>query len=135
MLILELDTMTKLNEVYKCNVCGNIVEVLHEGAGALVCCAQNMVLKTENTQDAATEKHIPVVNRNGESVEVVVGEVLHPMQDIHYIEFIQVFTDKNTYTAFLKPDDEPKATFCIPEDEEILNVREYCNLHGLWSKK
>lgn len=127
--------MTKLNEVYKCNVCGNIVEVMHEGAGTLVCCAQNMILKTENTQDAATEKHIPVVTRKGENVEVVVGEVLHPMQEDHYIEFIQVLTNKNVYTSFLEPIGEARAEFCIPENENIVNVREYCNLHGLWSKK
>ena len=122
--------MTKRNEVYKCDVCGNMVEVVHEGAGTLVCCGQPMKLQEENTVDAATEKHVPVVEKTDSEIIVTVGEVEHPMGDDHYIEWVEVVTENGTYKSFLKPGDKPVAKF--PVSEEVVSVRAYCNLHGLW---
>lgn len=119
-------------EVYKCELCGNIVEVLHVGGGTLVCCGQEMTLLKENDTDAAVEKHVPEVTISNGKVEVVVGSVEHPMVEKHWIQFIQVITPTKVLRADLKPGDEPKATF--ETDEEVLKVREYCNLHGLWIK-
>lgn len=122
--------MTKLNEVYKCNVCGNIAEVVHAGAGELVCCGQPMQLKTENTEEAATEKHIPVIEKTDCGVKVTVGEVVHPMTGDHYIEWIEVVADGLVFRKDLKPGDEPIAEFCVDTDK--ITARAYCNLHGLW---
>ncbi len=122
--------MTKQNEVYKCALCGNIVEVLHAGAGELVCCGQAMSLMTENTVDAAKEKHVPVVERTADGIKVTVGSVLHPMEEKHYIEWIELIADGKAYRKFLKPGDVPEAIFCI--DAKEVAAREYCNLHGLW---
>ena len=122
--------MTEQNQVYKCSVCGNMTEVLHTGAGELVCCNIPMGLMTENTEDAATEKHVPVVTKTDSSVSVKVGEVDHPMDGDHYIEWIEVVADGVSYKKFLKPGDKPEATFEIACDECV--VRAYCNLHGLW---
>jgi superoxide reductase len=118
------------NEVYKCEVCGNIVEVLHSGAGKLVCCGQPMKLMTENTTDAAKEKHVPVVEKITGGVKVKVGSVAHPMEDKHYIEWIEIIADGKTYRQYLAPGQAPEAIFLI----EAVNItaREYCNLHGLW---
>lgn len=123
--------MTKMHEIYKCDICGNIVEMLHTGAGELVCCGQPMKLKTENTVDAATEKHVPIIEKNGSKVHVQVGEIDHPMEEEHHIEWIEVITATKTYRKYLQAGDLPKAEFEI--DEEIKTVREYCNLHGLWT--
>ena len=126
---------TKKNEIYKCEVCGNIVEVLHEGEGELVCCNQPMVLKEENTQDAATEKHVPYVEREEDIVYVQIGEVEHPMEEKHYIEWIELMTnDGEVLRQDLSSGDEPKAQFLVPEAQKIKQVREYCNVHGLWKK-
>jgi len=122
--------MTKLNQVYKCDVCGNIVELLHTGDGVLVCCGQNMVLQKENTVDAAKEKHVPVIEKIKGGVLVKVGSVEHPMIDSHYIEWIEVHTDKKVYRKNLKPGDKPQAEFML--NEEVLFTREYCNIHRLW---
>ncbi len=123
--------MTKLNQIYKCNVCENIVEMIHEGAGILVCCKQNMELITENTEDAATEKHVPLVEKKDGIIKVTVGEVEHPMENKHYIEWIEVFTESDkTYRKYLKPEEKPIAEFYI--SEKIISVKAYCNLHGLW---
>jgi superoxide reductase len=122
--------MTKLNEVYKCGVCGNIVEVVHSSVGTLVCCGQEMKLLKENTVDAAVEKHIPVVEKLDNGVLVKVGSVEHPMQPEHYIEWIEVITEDKVYRKQLTPGNKPEAVFDITED--IVAVREYCNLHGLW---
>lgn len=122
--------MTKLNQVYKCDVCGNIVEMLHTGDGDLVCCGQNMVLQEENTVDAAKEKHVPVIEKIKGGILVKVGSVEHPMIDTHYIEWIEVQTDKKVYRKNLKPGDKPQAEFML--DEEVLYAREYCNIHRLW---
>lgn len=122
--------MTKLNEIYKCEVCGNIVEVIHASGGTLVCCGQPMTRLMENTVDAAKEKHVPVIEKTAGVVTVKVGAVEHPMQDVHYIEYIEVVTVDKVYRKHLKPGDKPEATFLITED--VLYAREFCNLHGLW---
>lgn len=122
--------MAEQKQVYKCNVCGNIIEVLHGGDGELVCCNEPMVLLLENTVDAALEKHVPVVEKTEKGVRVSVGSVLHPMEEEHYIEWIQIIADGRSYRKFLKPGDEPVAEFEITADN--ITAREYCNLHGLW---
>lgn len=119
------------NEVFKCNVCGNIVEVLHVGGSELVCCGQPMELKTENTQEAATEKHIPVIEKTATGILVKVGEVAHPMEEKHYIEWIELIADGKSYKKFLNPGELPEAEFPIAYSEPMF-AREYCNLHGLW---
>ena len=119
--------------IYKCEVCGNIVEGIHEGAGELVCCNQPMKHFKENTVDAALEKHVPVVEKTEHGIKAKVGEVAHPMQDDHWIEWIEVIeADGKAYRKFLNPGDAPEADFCCVA--EGANVREYCNLHGLWKK-
>lgn len=123
--------MPKQLEVYKCELCGNIVEVLHSGAAPLVCCNQNMTLMTENTVDAAQEKHVPVIEVGADSITVKVGSVAHPMQDEHYIEWIELLADGKAYRQFLKPGEAPEATFPITAKD--VTAREYCNLHGHWS--
>ena len=122
--------MTQLNQIYKCEVCGNIVEVLHTGVGELVCCGEPMKLLVENTVDAAKEKHVPVIEKSGNKVTVKVGSVAHPMEEKHYIEFIELMADGKVYRKFLKPGDKPEATFEVTAAK--LTAREYCNLHGLW---
>lgn len=122
--------MTNLNEVYKCEVCGNIVEVLHTGAGELVCCGKPMVLQAENTVDAAKEKHVPVVTEEDGKLLVKIGEVDHPMEEAHYIEWIEVIQAGRVIRKNLKPGDKPEAKFCKKADD--YTVRAYCNLHGLW---
>ena len=122
--------MTKLNQIYKCELCGNIVEVLHTGGGELVCCNQPMLLLEENTTDAATEKHVPVIEKSAASVTVKVGSVAHPMVEKHYIEFIELLADGKVYRKYLKPGDTPEAVFEITADK--VESRAYCNLHALW---
>jgi len=122
--------MTKLLQVYKCEVCGNIVEVLHTGAGTLVCCGQPMRLYEENTVDASVEKHVPVVTKTAEGIAVTVGSDLHPMVEKHYIEWIDIVAGDKVYRQFLTPDEEPKAVF--PAVAGDVYARAYCNLHGLW---
>lgn len=122
--------MAETLQVYKCQTCGNIIEVLHAGAGELVCCGQPMKLFVENTVDAAKEKHVPVVEKTSDGVKVKVGSVTHPMEEKHYIEWIEVIADGKAYRQFLKPGEAPEAVFCI--EGGALTVREYCNLHGLW---
>jgi superoxide reductase len=117
-------------EVYKCEVCGNIVEVIHEGKGELVCCGQPMKLFKENTVDAAKEKHVPVIEKTANGFKVKVGSVAHPMEEKHYIEWIELIADSVAYRKFLKPGDSPEAEFCI--EAKQITAREYCNLHGLW---
>ena len=117
-------------QVYKCSVCGNIVEVVHLGGGELVCCNKPMDLLEEKTADAATEKHVPVIEKNDCGVKVTVGSVLHPMEEKHFIEWIEVLVDGKAYRQFLKPGDAPVAEFCVAGEK--ITAREYCNLHGLW---
>ncbi len=127
--------MTKRMQVYKCEICGNIVEVLHEGVGELVCCGQPMALLEEKTADSSTEKHVPFIKREDGKYVVVVGEnALHPMEEKHYIEWIELTVDGTVYKRFLNPGDKPKAIFEAPEGKEV-SAREFCNVHGLWAKK
>ena len=122
--------MAQKLEIYKCEACGNIVEVLHGGNGALVCCGKEMTLFKENTVDAAKEKHVPVVDCTAEGVKVTVGSVAHPMEEKHYIEWIELLADGKAYRQFLNPGETPEATFDIKAKK--VEAREYCNLHGLW---
>lgn len=123
--------MTKIREIYKCNVCGNIVEVLHAGVGELVCCDEPMILLDEQTQDSTKEKHVPFIQKTADSIIVKVGQnEKHPMIDKHYIEWIELIADGKSYRTFLKPGDEPQAVF--PVKATTLSAREYCNIHGLW---
>jgi superoxide reductase len=122
--------MTEKLQVYKCEVCGNIVEVLHEGKGELVCCGQPMKLQVENTVDAAKEKHVPVVEKITGGFKVKIGSVPHPMEEKHYIEWIELLVGGKAYRQFLKPGEAPEAIFQIEADQA--SAREYCNLHGLW---
>ena len=122
--------MTKKLQIYKCEVCGNMVEMIHEGQGELVCCGQPMKLFVENTVDAAREKHVPVVEKTPNGVKVKIGSVPHPMEEKHYIEWIEIIAGGKAYRQFLKPGEKPEATFCV--DAAQVTAREYCNLHGLW---
>jgi superoxide reductase len=124
--------MAKLLGIYKCEVCGNIVEVLYEGMGELHCCGQPMKLMQENTIDASFEKHIPVGKQEGRILTVKVGSTPHPMTEEHYIQWVEVLVGNKAYREFLKPGQEPQAIFCIDPGNEPLVLREYCNLHGLW---
>ena len=119
-------------QVFKCNVCGHMVEVIHDGAGTLTCCNQPMQLMEENTVDAALEKHVPVIEETAEGILVKVGSVAHPMQDEHYIEWIELLADGKVYRQFLAPGEKPEALFTIKAKD--VSAREYCNLHGLWKK-
>lgn len=125
-----VNSMTVVQQVYKCNVCGNIVEVLHAGAGELVCCGQPMQLLEEKTQDEGLEKHVPVIEKTETGVKVKVGSVPHPMEESHYIEWIELIADGRVYRKFLNPGDQPEAEFEIKAEQ--ITAREYCNLHGLW---
>ena len=122
--------MAKKLEVYKCEVCGNIVEVLHGGDGDLVCCGQPMTLQAENTVDATKEKHVPVIEKVAGGYKVKIGAVAHPMEEKHYIEWIELIADNKAYRQFLKPGDAPEAFFAV--DATQVSAREFCNLHGLW---
>jgi superoxide reductase len=122
--------MAKRLEVYKCGVCGNIVEVLHAGKGNLVCCGQPMNLLVENTVDAAKEKHVPVIEKVEGGVKVKVGEVPHPMEEKHWIEWVEIIADGKIYRQYLNPGETPEATFNVTADQ--ITAREYCNIHGLW---
>lgn len=117
-------------EVYKCNVCGNIIEVLIVGSGELVCCEQPMELQQEKTDGEGGEKHIPVIEKTETGVKVTIGQVPHVMEEKHYIQLIEVITDDNVYHKFLSPGDEPITEFEITADK--ITAREYCNVHGLW---
>lgn len=120
---------TKL-QIYKCTACGNIIEVLHGGDGELVCCGQPMTNLSEQTADAATEKHVPVIEKTDGGIMVKVGSVPHPMAEEHYIEWIEIIADGKAYRQFLNPGDQPQAVFNI--DADSVTAREHCNVHGLW---
>ena len=122
--------MAEKLQIYKCMVCGNIVEVVHGSTGELVCCGQPMELLDEKTADAATEKHVPVVEKIDGGYEVKVGSVPHPMQEDHFIEWIELLANGKAYRQFLGPGDEPEAIFNAGADS--VGAREYCNVHGLW---
>jgi len=122
--------MTEKLQVYKCEICGNIVEVLHEGQGELVCCGQPMKLFEAKSKEDGREKHLPVVEKLDTSIKVKIGSAPHPMEEKHYIEWIEIIANGKAYRQFLKPGDTPEATFNL--DAENITVREYCNIHGLW---
>ncbi|MFH1597456.1 MAG: desulfoferrodoxin [Patescibacteria group bacterium] len=122
--------MTELKQVYKCSVCGNIVEMLHTGAGGLVCCGQPMELQVANTVDAAQEKHVPVIEKTDNGVKVKIGSEPHPMTEEHHIEWIEVIVDGHSCMQFLEPTGQPEAEFCLTGEK--IETRAYCNLHGLW---
>ena len=122
--------MAELSQIYKCETCGNIVEVLHGGPGTLVCCGQPMKLLVEQTADATTEKHVPIVEKTDEGFLVRVGSVPHPMEEKHYIEWIQLIANGEAFRKYLNPGDKPEAFFRLEAD--IATAREHCNVHGLW---
>lgn len=122
--------MTQQLEIYKCTHCGNIVEVLRGGGASLVCCGENMKLMQAGTTDGAQEKHVPVIEKTGNGYKVLVGAVAHPMEEAHYIEWIELVADGKAYRQFLRPGDAPQAEFCV--QASTVTAREYCNLHGLW---
>jgi len=131
--------MTEQNQIYKCEICGNIVELLHSGVGQLVCCSQTMKLINEKTKDEGLEKHVPVVEelpddicRCEDGIKIKVGEVEHPMEDGHYIEWIEIIIANNKRSKkFLKPEDKPEEKFYTRK--KIIGARAYCNIHGLWT--
>ena len=125
--------MTEQKQIYKCNVCGNIVGVLHTGVGELVCCNQPMQLMEEQTADATTEKHVPVIEKTEKGVKVKVGSIPHPMEKEHYIEWIEIIADDKSCRKFLKPGDAPEAEFEVQATS--ITAREYCNVHGLWASE
>ena len=118
------------NQVYRCSVCGNIVEVLHVGGGILVCCGKEMELLDGNTVDASLEKHVPVIEKTATGYKVTIGSVMHPMEEAHFIEWIEIIADGISYKQFLRPGDQPVAEFTT--NAATITAKEYCNLHGLW---
>ena len=125
--------MTNRLEVYRCALCGNIVEIVHASGGELVCCGQPMNLLKENSTDAAQEKHVPVIEKTNTGYKVSVGSTLHPMADDHYIEWIELIADGKSCIQFLQPGDTPVAEFCVKAT--TVSAREYCNKHGFWKGK
>ena len=124
--------MTERKQIYKCNICGNIVEVLDSGKGELVCCGQPMELLVEKIQDVGFEKHVPVIEKTKKGFLVKIGSIPHPMEEAHYIEFIEAIGKAGERCRkFLKPGDKPEAEFCF----EVIEARELCNLHGLWKTR
>lgn len=123
--------MPKRLEIYKCQHCGNIVEVLIGGGANIVCCGEDMQLQSENTVDAAKEKHVPVIEKGEGTITVKVGSVAHPMEEKHYIQWIELIADGKVYRQFLEPGQAPEATFCVTAKN--VSAREYCNLHGQWA--
>lgn len=122
--------MTELRQVYKCNICGNIVDVLHAGMGQLVCCNAPMELMEEKNQDEGLEKHLPIIEKKGDKAIVRVGEVLHPMEEKHFIEWIEVISENSSWLKFLSPGDKPEIE--IMTKDSNLTARSFCNVHGLW---
>ncbi|MFC1594938.1 desulfoferrodoxin [Patescibacteria group bacterium] len=124
--------MIAQKQIYKCSACGNIVEVLHAGEDTLTCCNKLMQLIKEKTQDEGLEKHVPVIEKTEKGILVKVGATPHPMEEMHYIEWIEIIVNGESCRKFLKPGDKPEAEFQIDADIDQVTAREYCNLHGLW---
>ena len=122
--------MTEVGEIYKCNICGNIVEVLYTGIGELICCGEPMELLKEKADETGNEKHVPVIEKTEKGIKVKVGSIPHPMEEKHYIEWIEITTNGVSYRKFLKPRDKPEAEFEIKAGK--IEAREYCSIHGLW---
>jgi superoxide reductase len=125
--------MTKMFEVYKCEVCGNITKVIHNSGGLLVCCGKPMILQQEKTADQGKEKHVPVVEKSATGITIKVGSVPHPMEETHYLEWVDVRTGENVYVRSFKPGEKPETEFCIADTN--VKARAYCNVHGLWTNK
>ncbi|MBM7623798.1 desulfoferrodoxin [Sporohalobacter salinus] len=121
----------EIREIFKCDICGNVVELVQAGAPALVCCGEDMKKLEAQTEDSSVEKHVPVVKENEGGIEVVVGSTLHPMEADHLIKFIEVLTEDKVLRAELESGEEPKASFNI-DKSKVIEVREFCNVHGLW---
>lgn len=126
--------MTNINDVYKCEKCGNIVEVTHAGPGALACCGIDMIKQEEKNADSTTEKHVPIIEAIEGGIRVTVGSTPHPMTKEHQIEWIEVINGSYVQRKFLKPEDKPFAEFFVPYSDSLI-AREYCNVHGLWTSK
>ena len=125
--------MTEINQIYRCPICGNIVEVIHTGQGQLVCCGQPMELLVTKYEDVGVEKHLPVIEKTATGIIVKIGSIPHPMEENHYIELIEVIADDKVYKKYLKPGQTPVAEFEIKTDN--IKARAYCNVHGLWQSK
>ena len=126
--------MTQKNQIYRCNVCGNIIEVLHIGVGKLVCCKVEMELLWAKKVGTGAEKHVPVIEKTADGIKVEIGELTHPMEENHFIEWIEVLTNDRIYRKALKPGDKPEAEFKLDiGDISEVTAREYCNVHSLWS--
>jgi superoxide reductase len=125
--------MTKLFEVYKCEVCGNMNRVVHASGGTMVCCGKPMTLQQEKTADAGKEKHVPVVEKTKKGIIVMIGSVPHPMEEKHFIEWVDVRKGENYCIHGFKPGEKPEAGFCF--DDTDVKVRSYCNVHGLWTNR
>ncbi|MCO1602892.1 desulfoferrodoxin [Desulfosporosinus nitroreducens] len=123
--------MTNLRELYVCSICGNVIEVVNSGASALVCCNKPMEKLEAGTKDASLEKHVPVIEEINGGIKVKVGSVAHPMEEKHSIRFIEVLTKDQVLRAELEPGQAPEASFLVSADD-VVEVREYCNIHGLW---
>jgi len=126
--------MTQIKEVYKCNICGNIVEVLHNGNGQLVCCGEPMERQVEKYSEEGKEKHVPVIEKNNGIVRILIGKEIHPMEESHYIEWIEVISKNKSFKKFLRPGDVPQFDLDIDFGEDLF-IRSYCNIHGLWKSK
>ncbi len=131
--IVKITKMTNQKEIYKCEICGNIVEVLHSGKGELVCCEQPMKLQKEHSEGEYAEKHAPIIEKNEQGIKVKIGSIEHSMEENHYIEWVEISTEKGSSKKFLKPNQKPEAVF--PVKTEIKKARMYCNIHGLWTNK
>jgi superoxide reductase len=125
--------MTKMFEVYKCDVCGNIIKLVHASDGTLVCHDKPMTLQVEKTADAGKEKHVPVVEKSAKGILVKIGSIPHPMEEKHLIEWVEVRSGENLYIKGFKPGEKPEAEFCISDVNA--KARVYCNVHGLWTNK
>ena len=125
--------MTKMFEVYKCEVCGNITKVVHNSGGLLVCCGKPMILQQEKTADQGKEKHVPIIEKSEKGIMVRVGSIPHPMEEKHYLEWVEVRSGENVYIRGFKPGEKPETEFCCADTD--VKARAYCNVHGLWTNK
>jgi len=122
--------MTEKLQIYRCEICGNMVEVIHAGKGKLFCCGQPMKLLEEKAEDRGWEKHAPLLEKTAERIKVKIGSIPHPMEEGHHIEWIELISRDDAHRHFLKPGDKPEAEFAVKAEE--IHARAYCNLHGLW---
>lgn len=124
--------MSQLKQVYRCNVCGHIIEIVNPGAGQLVCCGQPMELLSEKIQDEGMEKHVPIIEKTTSGYKVKIGSIPHPMEAVHYIQWIELILDGVILRKHLNPGEAPEAEFCVSVKVQSVSAREYCNMHGLW---